>query len=133
MNAIRRFLRGESGGGLVEFAISASVFTMLLLGMIEFGLASWNRNSVVADAREGARYATTRSTSSGRTATSDSVARYVKSKTSLDTMIRVTATWSPTNTPGSIVTVSVAHDVPRRGPFIPAHTDSSTSKMVVLF
>jgi len=133
--AIRRFTESEQGATMVEFAIVAGLILIpLLLGIVEFGLAAWQKNSVAADAREGARYAVVRGSTSGRTATVDSVAKYVKTRTSLDTAgLRVYASWSPNKRPGSVVTISVAHSVPRRGPFIRAHADSATSKMVILF
>lgn len=135
---IKNFIVAESGGTLVEFAIVAGlILTPLLLGLFEFGYATWARNNVTADAREGARYAIVHGSSSGAVATVDSVRRFVRSKTSLDTTgtdsIRVYAVWSATKNPGSMVEVSVAHTVARRGLFIPAHTDSATSKMVILF
>jgi len=119
---------------MAEFALAASVFITMLLGILEFGLATWQRNSVVSDAREGARYAIVHGSESGRLATTDSVANYVKSKTSLDNSIQVVTTWDDAGeVPGTRVSVKVKHAVPRRGPFIPAHTDSSTSTMIILF
>ena len=130
----RSLWNSDEGAGLVEFALAAVVFAFIVLGIIEFGLAAWQKNSVAADAREATRYAVVRGTSSGRVATPESVAKYVKRGTSLDTAaVRVYATWSPNKRPGSTVTVRVAHDVPRRGPFIPPHTDSASSMMVILF
>lgn len=127
------FLRDERGAAMVEFAIAAGVFVTVLLGIMEFGFAAWEKNGVAADAREGARYAIVRGSESGRVTDSAGVADYVKSKTSLDTTIQVVTTWHPDKKFGSVVWVQVNHAVPRRGPFIPAHTDSSTSKMVVVF
>jgi len=118
---------------MVEFAIAASVLVVLLLGILEFGLAAWARNCVVADAREGARYAMVRGSTSGRTADSAMVADFVKSKTSLDNSIQVVTTWGGAKAAGTTVTVKVRHVVPRRGPFRGEHTDSSSSTMVVLF
>jgi len=130
----RNFWSADDGAGMVEFALVAMVLSFMLLGIIEFGLAAWQKNSVAADVREGTRYAVVRGTNSGRVATAESVATYVRTRTSLDTAgLRVYTTWSPNKRPGSVVTVRVAHNVPRRGPFIPAHTDSATSMMVVLF
>lgn len=130
----RNYWKSEAGTGLVEFAIAAPVFMIILFGIFELGLAAWQKNSVASDVREGARYAVVRGTASGRTATAESVSEYVKTRTSLDTAaFRVYTTWSPNKRPGSVVTVSVAHNVPRRGPFIPAHTDSASSQMVIAF
>jgi len=127
------FSKDDSGNSMPEFALVVGIFTVLLLGFVEAGFAAWSKNSVYADAREGARYAIVRgSTATGHVATTDSVAAYVRSKTSLDS-IRVTATWHPDNVAGSTVWVHVEHDVPRRGPFIGTHTDSSTSKMVITY
>jgi len=123
---------------MVEFALAAGlVFIPLVFGIVEFGFAFWSKNAAAADAREGARYAIVRGSASSNVATVDSVRRFVKQHTSLRTSgadsIRVYASWPTNNTPGSMVNVSVAHPVPRRGLFIPAHTDSVASEMVILF
>ena len=132
---VMSILRDEAGGAMVEFAIAATVFITMLLGILEFGFAAWGRNSVTADAREGARYAIVHGGQSGRIADSTMIADYVKSKTSLDNSIVIVPTWSdPTNkAPGSTIAVKVKHAVPRRGPFIAAHTDSSTSTMIIVY
>jgi Flp pilus assembly protein TadG len=129
------FRNDESGAAMVEFAIAATVFIMILLGILEFGYAAWAKNSVAADAREGARYAVVHGGQSGRVADSAMVANFVKSKTSLGNSIVVIPTWSdPTQKmPGSRIAVKVKNAVPRRGPFLPARTDSSMSTMVILF
>ena len=129
-----KLLLDTDGAAMVEFAISASVFMALVLGIFEFGFASWAKNSVVTDAREGARYAMVHSSLSGRVADSASVANYVKSKTSLDSSIVVKTIWPDgTKEPGDRVTVQVRHAVPRRGPFLRAHTDSSAATMVIVY
>ena len=129
---VRRFCARQEGTAMVEFAAVSVVFLMLLFGVIEFGLAAWQVNSASSDAREGARYAVVRGANSGRTATPDSVANFVKSRTTLDpSKVRVYVTWTPDKRPGSLVTVSVAHTVSRRGFVVPARTDSATSKMYI--
>lgn len=133
-NTYRRFLKSRDGTAMVEFALVGSLFTVILLGIVEFGLAAWQKNSVAADAREGTRYAIVHGATSGRIATPESVTKYVKARTSLDTTsMSVYTSWSPDKKPGSEVTVSVAHAVPRRGPFIAAHRDSATSRMRIFF
>ena len=118
---------------MVEFAVVGGLFTILLLGIFEFGTSAWSKNNVAADAREGARYAIVHGSRSGSVADSAAVANAVKSKSSLGNSIRVYTWWPEGKTPGSIVTVSVAYTVPRRGPFVPAHRDSATSKMTIAF
>ena len=130
----RNCWKKQDGSTLVEFAMVAPIFFVLVFALVELGLAVWQKNSVASDVREAARYAAVRGTTSGRTATPESVATYIKKKSSLDTgAMRVYTSWSPNKKPGSIVTVSVAHNVVRRGPFIPAHIDSASSKTVIAF
>jgi Flp pilus assembly protein TadG len=132
-SAPRSFLRDEHGNTMAEFAMVAAVFLTLFLGIVEFGFHAWDRNSVTADAREGARYAIVHGSTSLLAADSAAVANYVKSRTTLDTTIRVTTIWTPDNHPGSHVQVIVKHPIPRRGPFIPAMVDSAASEMIILF
>ncbi|HUQ99937.1 MAG TPA: TadE family protein [Gemmatimonadaceae bacterium] len=136
--AISGFVAATSGGSFVEFAIVVGlIVTPVLLGIFEFGYSVYSKNSVTSDAREGARYAIVRGSASTNIATLDSVRRYVRSRTSLDTLgtdsIRVYAVWPTNNTPGSTVEVSVARNVGRRGPFLRARTDSAKSVMVILY
>jgi Flp pilus assembly protein TadG len=135
---IRAFVQDRYGGTMVEFAIVAGlVVTPLMLGILEFGYAAWAKNCVVADAREGARYAIVRGSTSANVATVDSVRRHIRSRTALETTgadsVRVYAVWPTNNSPGSMVEVSVAHRVTRRGLFIRTHTDSATAKRVILY
>lgn len=124
---------------MVEFAlITGLVLAPLVLGILSFGFAAWAKNSVTSDAREGARYAIVHGSQSFNVADSFAIRDYVMSRTSLETSgaysIRVHTNWPNGNAPGEVVEVSVAHLVPRRDPFfVPAHTDSATSKMRILF
>ena len=47
----------ERGSTLVEFAIGATVFLMVMFAVIEFGRALWVHNALSDAARRGARYA----------------------------------------------------------------------------
>lgn len=53
----KRLLRRHSGQSMVEFAVLAPVFFMLLLGTIDLGRAVYIYNSISDAAREGARAA----------------------------------------------------------------------------
>jgi Flp pilus assembly protein TadG len=120
---------------MVQFAIAGGVFSAMLLGIFEFGAAAWAKNNVAADAREGARYAIVHGSRSGTPADQTMISNYVKSRSALGSAIRVYASWPNSNSkdPDSLVVVSVAYTVPRRGPFIRSHVDSSTSKMHIVF
>ena len=47
----------QRGATLVEFAIGASVFLMVMFGVIEFGRLLWTHNALTDAARRAARYA----------------------------------------------------------------------------
>jgi len=47
----------ERGATLVEFAIGATVFLIVVFAVVEFGRALWVHNALADAARRGARYA----------------------------------------------------------------------------
>src|SRR5437660_1352205 len=51
---------GERGAAIVEFALSAVVFFMVIFGIAEFGIAVWQYNMMSDLAQEGARWASVR-------------------------------------------------------------------------
>jgi hypothetical protein len=53
----RSFLGETQAGPIVEFAIIVPVLLLLLFGFIDFARAFFQRNNLVAAAREGARFA----------------------------------------------------------------------------
>ncbi len=54
------FNNNERGAALVEFAMVATVFIMVLFGVIEFGRMFWTHNALRDAARRGVRYAAVR-------------------------------------------------------------------------
>lgn len=54
----------QRGATLVEFAIGASVFLMVMFGVIEFGRLLWTHNALADAARRAARYAVNKPASS---------------------------------------------------------------------
>lgn len=52
----------EKGSSLVEFAILAPLFVVLLFGLVEFGLATYSKGVVTNASREGARFGVTYTT-----------------------------------------------------------------------
>jgi Flp pilus assembly pilin Flp len=128
-----RFVKETAGAAMAEFALVAAVFLpIILFGIAEIGLAAWSKNSVASDAREGARFAVVRGSASPTPATAADVKAFVLSKTSLSSDSVVTI-WPSGKGPGSLVSVHRYNVRPRRGLFLPATTDSSTSTMVIVF
>ena len=54
---IRSKMRREDGAAAVEFALIVGLLAMLVFGMMEYGLAFWQLQSLRAATREGARVA----------------------------------------------------------------------------
>lgn len=52
-----RALTGDSGSAIVDFVIVGLLLTLLFLAVLQLGLALHVRNTLVASAAEGARYA----------------------------------------------------------------------------
>ena len=115
---------------MVEFALVSFLFVLLLLGIGEFGIATWAQNSVANAAREGSRWAIVHGENNATNATA--VETYVKSKASISP-ITVTTVWAPDDKVGSTVAVTVSYDYKRVGLMIPNKTLTSTSKMVIVY
>lgn len=112
--------RKQRGSALLEGALSFSAFLMLTFGVMEFSMAVFAYNWVSYAAREGARWASVRGNTYvpvgatvGTPATQDQISAYVKSQAVglVASNVTVTAAWTPDNSPGSNVKVTVAYNV----------------------
>ena len=132
---IRRWMHGREGQSLVEFALSSVLFFSLIFGIIQFGRAVWQYNTVSNLAQEGARWASVRGASSSTPATAAQLQAYVQSKSPGFT---VTTTATPSNpsavAPGSVISVRVVSSFAPGMALLPAATLSleSTANMVVM-
>ena len=154
------FLHEEAGSSLVEFALSATVFTMTLFGVLGAAFALYVDHYVDAAARDGARYAMVRgSTWTGTScastqtlqcaATAANITSYIKAVTPAGfplSNLKVNTTWpgsTPSgsscdttqgaDSPGCTVAVQVSYSVHLLVPFVskPDLTLSSTAKVAV--
>ncbi|MGA9070815.1 MAG: TadE/TadG family type IV pilus assembly protein [Terracidiphilus sp.] len=57
MRGLKRFVGNEDGAELLEFALAATMFTMMLFGVMQFSLGVYAANQCAIDAQLGARYA----------------------------------------------------------------------------
>ena len=99
------------GGTLVESALVLSVFLLFTFGIMDFGRLLYAYNFCSFAARDATRYASVRGSTSSSPATASTVQTFV---TGLATgltaaSLTVTTSWSPDNTPGSTVTVTVKY------------------------
>jgi Flp pilus assembly protein TadG len=103
---------GSAGQAIVEFALVATVFFILLFGIIEFSRLMLMYHHVGNVAREGSRYAIVHGFTSLANATDTDISNYVKSISPLDpNNLTVTTTWqNPNHEPKSWVKVKVKYD-----------------------
>ncbi len=125
----------QKGSAMVELALCFMGFLMLTLGSMEFGWAIYAYNNCSYAAQTGARWASVNGSLSTSPATAATVTSYVQSQlVALDpTLMTVNTTWSPNNSPGSTVTITVSYTVtPLVGLAIQNNfTVSSTAQMVI--
>jgi Flp pilus assembly protein TadG len=147
----------EAGGTLVEFALSATVLTALVFGVMAMCMALYIYHFVSDAAREGARYAIVRGSSCSTygkftsdcplstTANPSPIQTYVRSLTFPGinpNNLTVTASWSaypartcaaPCNSPGDLVTVRATYSYSLSIPFVLTKTlsMSSSSEMII--
>ena len=100
----------RSGFSVVEFAILAPVVILLTLGIVDLGRLAWTASALDQSAREAARYAALHGSAHPSPATvadikSSARSHYVGLEPD---RIIPTVTWSPSNSPGGLVTVTVS-------------------------
>lgn len=88
----RKFAAGQT---MVEFALVASVFLLLIFAIIQVALTVYNYNTVCSVARETARYAMVHSPASANPATNTQIRQVaINNAVGLDpTQLTVTVTW----------------------------------------
>jgi Flp pilus assembly protein TadG len=130
----QRWGRSREGQSLVEFALSSVLFFTLVFGIIQFGRAVYQYNTVSNLAQEGARWASVHGGASATPATAAQLQAYVETR-AMGLPITVTAT--PANpsavSPGSLVTVRVVSSFAPATALLPFTTLSleSTAQMIV--
>ena len=144
----RSRLGGEEGQSLVEATFSMLVLLMIVLGIMDMGMALYSYDFVADAAREGARYAIVHgSACTGCVATSSSIQTYVKNLGLVgikSSDLTVTTTWpdtgslctpslSPCNNQGNNVKVTVNLVFHLGIPLVPSSTLnlSSTSESII--
>ena len=134
-------MKGESGSGLVEYAVIFVLFITMLLGIADFSRLLYAYHFVSSQAREAARYAMVRGCSTVSAhcpspATASDVQTFVKNVPLGIDASRVTVptpTWTPDHSAGSVVGVEVDYKFNFLFPFVSNSTLNlkSTSKMVI--
>jgi Flp pilus assembly protein TadG len=102
--------RSERGSTSVEVALVLPIVVLFVFGIVQFSTLTFNLNDSAYGVTEGARYAAVH----GATSVQPCSAAEVKSIVLASmpgipaSVVTVTTTWNPDNSPGSVVTVSVS-------------------------
>jgi Flp pilus assembly protein TadG len=142
----------ERGSASIEFAASAIVFFMTLIGLMKLCLAVYTFHFVSEAAREGARYAMVRGSScsgfgSACPASKTDIQNYVQAlsypgiSSAAETVTTTYAAYptgysctpsSTCNNPGNLATIKVSYAFPLSIPFMTKRTYTMTSTAAVV-
>jgi len=123
-------LKIQRGSNLLEGALVTGVFFMIIFGIVDFGRAVFDFNSVQYAANAGARYAAVHGSASSSPASESDVATYVATQLvgiasptitakSVNFSTGVAATLPSGNTAGNFVDVSVQYAFQPIAPYLP--------------
>jgi Flp pilus assembly protein TadG len=98
----------EEGASLVEFAILAPLFVVLLFGLLEFGLALYSKGMLTNASREGARFGVVYATPRKTTAEITSKVQEYLTNAGFLSMANINVTGAQ-GTSGTPLTVSVTY------------------------
>ncbi|MBW3696781.1 pilus assembly protein [Vibrio sp. T187] len=128
------------GLAIVEFTIVATVFLFVLFAIVEGARFIYSNGVVTHYAREGARYASVRGAQaatdtlrkSDAPATETSVGNYVNQSIPLQS-VTTTVTWSPDNSLGSEVSVTVSYEFQSLLTIFNSVTISNSATSIIYF
>ena len=120
--------RSQRGGAVFEFAMLLPLISILFLGIIDFSRAMLAYNALTHASEAAARFASVRSRTSESPATTGTIkTRVLQAGTGLEPdKIDVTATWTPGNIRGGIVSVQIDYPYDVITPFVPWDTITLT-------
>ena len=129
----QRFRRDDRGQTLLEFAFTAIIFLLTVLGTIDFGRAIWQFNMVSDLAQEGARYAVVHGTNGSPASIDAATVKTYLDTRSLSFPITVTLTPTTVGSQGTNITVQVQSTFVAATGLLPnsSLTLTSTATMVV--
>jgi len=146
---LRRIAHAEEGAAAIEMAVSMTALLMVIIGMMKMCVGVYCYHYTSEAAREGARWAIVRGSSSGQETTADAISTYVKTlgyPALTPANMTVTVSWAgfptgvictpntnPCDNPGNMVSVTVNYAYPLSIPFLGSRTlnMSSTSTAII--
>jgi Flp pilus assembly protein TadG len=99
--------RSRRGAAAIEFALLLTPFLMVTFGIIELGIYGMEQQALLESVHAGVRYAVVHGSKSSSPATTASLQTMVQNASSVLTpsLVSVTVTFSPNNSPGSTVKI----------------------------
>ncbi|WP_334682373.1 TadE/TadG family type IV pilus assembly protein [Vibrio europaeus] len=140
MKRFRGYSSTQKGMTIIEFTLVSVLFMFMICSIIEGARYVYSNGALSHLAREGARYAAVRGSqavkdplrSSDAPATESTISAFVQSRSPINN-VTTSVVWSPDNSPGSEVDVTVSHDF---SSFITLFNDvtiSSTASSTIYF
>ena len=103
------------GSSMVEFSLVFMILLTLVFGALEVGRTVWSYNTLAHAARQATRYASVRSDlgDPGYSASPNPIDAIVHTNAPglNPSLLTVTKTWTPNNSPGSRVQVTVSYPI----------------------
>ena len=135
MRGSNRNQRKQRGSVVAEVALALPVMLFAMLGLVDIGRGVAAKAALGHAARQATRYASVRSSTSTSPATTSSIESYLVGHVEgLDPeLLLVSTSWSPANTRGSKVSVSVSYNFEPIMPFIPIESvelESSSESII---
>jgi Flp pilus assembly protein TadG len=117
-------VRCSRGSTTMELAIVLPLLLLLTIGSFETGRAVWAKHTLSHAVREGARYASVRSTASDDPATAAMIEARTKAAAVglAANQVEVTTSWEPSNSAGSTVHVQARYAFHPVTPLLPFDT-----------
>jgi len=112
MTTLSGRMGAKRGTSMAEFALIAIPCLTVFFAIMNFAMGLYCYDFVGYSAQQGARYAIVHGATASQVATTSSVKSYVVGLVAgvMDTtLVTVTTTWSPNNSPGGVVTVTVGY------------------------
>jgi Flp pilus assembly protein TadG len=132
----RRLAKNRAGVAALEFALTVSMFLMLVFGIVEIGRYLAAQQSLTSAVHVGGRYAVAHDSLSSSPATQSSIQTVIQNAAGglVANSITATATFSPNNAAGSTVTISATYPWVPLVPLLnlPSATITVTSTMTIL-
>jgi Flp pilus assembly protein TadG len=109
--AIGGFCKDRRGAAAVEFALTATIFLSVCLGIVELGRFIAMQQALVEAVFAGGRYAIVHGAESSSPASASTIQTQVQNNGGILTpsVISATVTFSPDNSPGSTVTIAATY------------------------